>query len=398
MNERAPPSPPRLALAWRLLGEIILCILWITGSDRPIGLALVLFLAIMSLARWRFALPAWTVLVDQAACAAAMVLWPGAAFGLALPVFDAVAAAGPWFGLPAIVIVSAWGLWTLPLAVALCAAAVAGVSILLWAREVARLRLEADADRREKYELARLKDDLAVAGVQAARTAELAERARIARDIHDHLGHELTAAGLALQAFDQLWKEGDPQAAELLAQAEQRIAQGMGVLRATVAGIAPRRGTGVAGLEEICRTLADPAPELVVHGNAELVPAHTWSVLEPCLKEGLTNAARHGAPGKILVTLDVGPRIVRLCVHNPVACAEPAPSPVDARAAAHHVAAVPAPRAGGHGAAAPAGQAAGLGLRSLRQRARAVGGSLTTDTTGGFRLICVLPLSEPGAP
>ena len=99
-----------------------------------------------------------------------------------------------------------------------------------------------------------------------------------------------------------------------------------------------------------------------------------WSVLEPCLKEGLTNAARHGAPGKVLVTLDVGPRIVRLCVHNP------------------------AGGGAGSGRGVVAAEAPGLGLRSLRQRARAVGGSLTTDATNGFRLICVLPLSGAEAP
>jgi signal transduction histidine kinase len=210
-------TPPGTALAWRLLGEILLCILWIQGPDTPTGLALILFLCILSLARWRFALPAWTVLIDQAACVAVMQLWPDAAFGLALPVFDAVAAGGPWFALPVVVVLFAWNRWTLALVASLSLAAAAGASVLLWRREAARLRQEADADRREKYELARLKDDLLVAGVQTARTAELAERARIARDLHDHLGHELTAAGLALQAFDQLWKEGDAQAGELLA-------------------------------------------------------------------------------------------------------------------------------------------------------------------------------------
>jgi signal transduction histidine kinase len=317
------------------------------------------------------------VLLDQAACAAVATLWPAAAFGLALPVFDAAVAGSPWFALPVVVILFAWNLWTVPLVAAICVAAAAGAIVLLWGRETARLRQEADADRREKYELTQLKEDLLVANVQTARTAELAERARIARDLHDHLGHELTAAGLALQAFDQLWKEGDPQAGDLLAQAERRIADGMGVLRATVRGIAPRHETGVGGLEEICRTLSDPAPELVVHGNAELVPSHAWSVLEPCLKEGLTNATRHGAQGKVLVTLDIGPRIVRLCVHNEAVAKEAA-----------------------HGEGRAAGAAAdsrGLGLRSLRQRARAVGGSLTTDTTNGFRLICVLPLSGVNA-
>jgi two-component system, NarL family, sensor histidine kinase DesK len=367
-------------------------VLWIQGPGRPIGLALILFLCIMSLARWRFALPAWTVLIDQAACAAVMQLWPQAAFALALPVFDATVAARPWLALPVIVILAAWTPVGLPLVAVVCCAGAAGVTVLLWGRGVARLRREADADRREKYELARLRDDLLVAGVQTARAAELAERARIARDLHDHLGHELTAAGLALQAFDQLWKEGDSQAGALLAQAERRIAEGMGVLRATVSGMAPRRELGVGGLEEICRTLSDPPPELLVHGNTDLVSPHAWSVLEPCLKEGLTNAVRHGEPGRVSVTLDVGPRIVRLCVHNAAGATGPRSG------GAHGGARTDAAGATGARDADPGRSAAdsqGLGLRSLRQRARAVGGSLTTDTTNGFRLICVLPLSAP---
>ena len=41
---------------------------------------------------------------------------------------------------------------------------------------------------------------------------------------------------------------------------------------------------------------------------------------------------------------------------------------------------------------APGGH--GLGLRNLAQRAGGVGGSISTDTQDGFRLICVLPLGN----
>jgi two-component system sensor histidine kinase DesK len=176
----------------------------------------------------------------------------------------------------------------------------------------------------------------------------------------------LVGASLALQAFDQLWREGDAQAGELLQQARDRITHGMSVLRSTVGGLSPRRETGIGALEEICRSLSEASPQLMVSGDTDLVPPHAWAVLEPCLKEALTNATRHGAQGTVSVSLDVGPRIVRLSVHN-------------------------------EGRATPSdGQ--GLGLRSLRQRARAVGGSVTTDTTDGFRLICVLPLAPEDQP
>jgi signal transduction histidine kinase len=104
------------------------------------------------------------------------------------------------------------------------------------------------------------------------------------------------------------------------------------------------------------------------HGNTNRIPVHAWSVLEPCLKEALTNGARHLGSDGIDVSLDVGPSIVRLSVHN------------GGRAV---------PRVGGGG---------GIGLRNLRQRAQAVGGSVNVDTAAGFRLVCVLPLDEPGLP
>jgi len=359
-------TPHGAALAWRLLGEALLCVLWVRGSDSPLGLAMILLLAGGSLLRWRMPMPAWTVLIDQAVIVAIVPSWPEASFALALPLFDASAALRPWWALTLFAAVFVLQGWTLPLAVILCLSAAAGACIGLWAREVLCLRTAADAERRERFDLARLRDDLLLSSVQAARTAELAERARIARDIHDHLGHELTAAGLALQAFQQLWKEGDVQAGELLEQAVGRITHGMSVLRSTVSGLAPRRETGIAALEEICRSLSDAPPELAVSGDTGRVPSHAWAVLEPCLKEALTNAARHGAKGAVSVSLDVGPRIVRLSVHN-------------------------------EGGVASREDGAGLGLRSLRQRARAVGGNLTTDTANGFRLICVLPLAPEDA-
>ena len=97
------------------------------------------------------------------------------------------------------------------------------------------------------------------------------------------------------------------------------------------------------------------------------------------------------------MTLDVGPRIVRLCVHNAAGRGGRGRDGVAGRHGGQARAGAAGPRRGGTAsdAARRPTESQGLGLRSLRQRARAVGGSLTTDTTNGFRLICVLPLSTP---
>ena len=359
-------APGTVALLWRLLGVVLLCGLWLAAPEGEVGLILILALATLGLARWRFPLPAWTTLADQAACAAVLPFWPAAAFAFALPIFDSCLAARPAYVLPALVAIFLFRAWSVPLAAVAGAAALAGLAAHLWRRQLMGARREADRDRRERYELESLKGELLSANVRVARMAELAERARIARDLHDHAGHEITAAQLALEAFGTLWKEGDPQAAELLEEARRRVADGMEIFRRTVHGIAPEAAIGVGSLEEICRRFSACQVAFSAHGDTAAVPIHAWGVLEPCLKEALTNASRHEASRRIDVSLDVGPHIVRLCVHNPTRHAVP-----DGR---------------------------GLGLRNLAQRARAVGGSIATDTRDGFRLICVLPLGDDAPP
>ncbi len=160
----------------------------------------------------------------------------------------------------------------------------------------------------------------------------------------------------------------------------------MEILRRTVRGIAPEAAEGVGSLEEICRRFTACPVAFAVHGDTAAVPVHAWGVLEPCLKEALTNASRHEAASRIDVSLDVGPHIVRLCVHNPqggLPYRPPGGLPYRPQGGQPYRP-VRGSAPGGHG----------LGLRNLAQRAAAVGGSISTDTQDGFRLICVLPLGN----
>lgn len=368
-----PPST--MTLAGRLLGLSLMVALWLQGRGGAENLILVLFLCVLCLARWRFPrMPVWTVVFDQAACGVAMSAWPDAAFGLVIPILDSSAAGVMWLALPALAIVFARGSWSVPLASAFSCAVFFGWTVRLWSQELEAARHDSDRDRRERYDLESLKAELLSANIRSARMAEAAERARIARDLHDHAGHELTAAHLALQAYGRLRAAGNPQAQEMLDQAQRRVADGLEILRATVHGLAPARMDGLEAFEEICRRFTVCRVGFDVHGNTGRIPIHVWSILEPCLKEALANGARHAGAERIDVSLDMGPSIVRLSVSN----GSFGDSRVDGKSAA----------SGG----------SGMGLRNLRQRARAIGGSVSVDDSEGFRLICVLPLEDPPRP
>lgn len=355
-NNSGKRNPEASKAIWRFFGLLVLCLVWINDSGSEMGEILLLFLTIMTLARWRFPMPGWTVLIDQAACFLIMIYWPLASIGLVLPIFEAMIKGKFWFVLPTLGFIMINLQSSILLSVILIQAGLIGWFIRDWTLERTRYQQEVDRQRRDKYEFEGLKEELLFANVQTARMAELTERNRIAQELHDDVGHELTASVLALQAFEQLWKEEDPSAEELFYLAKQRLSNSAMYLRETVHNMKPLKDLGIGELQDLCNSFTACPISLNIHGDTSKVPVYLWSILQPCLKEALTNVVRHAEATKVEISLDINPHIVRLSIYND----------------------------GGPG----------IGLRNLRQRAMAIGGSISVDTHDGFLLICVLPLDE----
>ncbi|MCC5911367.1 MAG: sensor histidine kinase, partial [Clostridiaceae bacterium] len=291
-----------------------------------------------------------------------MPFWPYALFGLAIPAFEGMLVGKPWYLLPSIVSMILCPHISITLVVVIIQAGFFGGVIRGWLQETQLYRREADQQRRYRYELEGLKSELLEASVQGTRMAELTERNRIAQELHDSVGHEITAAVLAFQAFEQLWREEDPMAEEMFNQGKERLSKSALQLRETVHNMKPMSGTGVEGLGDIINGFTHCPIDLNIYGDTSRVPTYLWTILQTCLKEALTNVIRHAHATKVAVSLDVSPHIVRLSIFNDG----------DSKG-----------KEGG-----------GIGLRNLRQRAKAVGGSVSVDTSEGFHLICVLPIEK----
>lgn len=353
-------TPGLAATVWRGAALLLLSLVWIIGENGREGFLVLLLLIISAIARSRFSLPGWTVVMDQAVCAIGLAYWTDAWFGLALPLFEVARSGKLVYSLPTLLLLIGYAQVDPTVIVILIMALFTGWFIRCWSEQIHRLRQANDQVRRDRYELEAFKGELLTATIQAAHMAELAERNRISQKLHDDVGHELTAALLALQAFEHLWKENDPRASEMFVQAQKRLSNSSYQLRETVHNMKPVRAIGINRLEEICYGFTAFPIELFIYGDTSKVPAYLWSILEPCLKEALTNAARHAQAKRIEVSIDVSDHLVRLSVFND--------------------------GAGG------LMEGEGAGLRNLRQRARAVGGNVSTDAAKGFRLVCVLPI------
>ncbi|RSD07417.1 sensor histidine kinase [Amycolatopsis eburnea] len=142
---------------------------------------------------------------------------------------------------------------------------------------------------------------LVAARAEVARLASEAERARIARDLHDLLGHSLTAITVKSTLARRLVDADGARAGEEMSAVETLARQALTEVRAAVSGY---REVSLAGelargreLLRACGVTADlpTATDVVAPAQQELFG---WVV-----REGLTNVARHARATRCAVTL-----------------------------------------------------------------------------------------------
>ena len=214
---------------------------------------------------------------------------------------------------------------------------------------------------------------------QQAQIAAAAERTRIAREMHDVIGHQLAViVSLADGAAAKLASDPPRAAAAIASVADVgRQALGetrglLGVLRAdgTGDGLAPQ--PGLAGLGDLAaQTRATGlAATLDCQGDPAGLGADIQLAVYRIAQEAITNTLRHARGARaVAIRVDIGPGCVELEVTD-----DGGPGP----------------------GAAPAPAAGGQGLAGMRERARACGGSVTAGPgPAGWVVRATLPTEWP---
>lgn len=225
----------------------------------------------------------------------------------------------------------------------------------------------------------RLSGELADANEQlrayATRVEELAmtrERNRVAREIHDGLGHLLTTVAVQLEAALALQARDPARATEAVAKAQGLAQEALVEVRRSV-GTLRAEGTGQPlpeRLRELVSMDAGAPVTLEILGEVRAIGPEVAHGLFRAVQEGLTNVRRHAAAQRVAVTLDFrAAGRVRVAVLD------------DGRGAA-------AAPAGGVGS-----EGGGYGLRGLRERVELLGGWCEAGprAEGGFALRVEVP-------
>ena len=196
------------------------------------------------------------------------------------------------------------------------------------------------------------------------------ERTRLAHEIHDAMGHTLTALGLQLELLHRLPPQEDEARRRALARARRLVADAQAEVWRAVQALRPpplETLTLPEALKQLVANFVQRARRPVgweVQGQPRPLPEAEALAMYRALQEGLTNVQRHAPDAaRITATLRYGDDRVQMIVENSL------------------------PETG-----EPFRE--GFGLRGLRERAEALGGELHAGPTpeGRFRLVMELPL------
>jgi signal transduction histidine kinase len=172
-----------------------------------------------------------------------------------------------------------------------------------------------------------LTERLQAAQRELAAVAVAEERRRIARDVHDLVGHGLAAVLLHLTGARHVLRR-DPDAADAaLAEAETAGRRSMAELRSVMALLRASDDSGtdapVPGLADIARLTADAGVELAVEGDLDAPEPAVGLAAYRIVAEALANARRHAPQSPTHVRLAVRGETLVVDVTS-VGAAEPA--------------------------------------------------------------------------
>ena len=220
-------------------------------------------------------------------------------------------------------------------------------------------RLRADRDRAEA-----LVEELRESRAETAREAAVAERGRLARDMHDVLAHSLSALALQLEGARLLARnrDTDPEVVAAIERAHHLAGSGLNEAREAISAL---RGDEMPGPERL-NTLAEGFGDRValeVSGEPRELASEARLALYRTAQEALTNVSRHSAADHVELRLAYEPEGTRLVVQDCGPAIDEAPS------------------LGG-----------GYGLTGMRERAELLGGRLSAGPMGdGFKVELWLP-------
>jgi signal transduction histidine kinase len=231
------------------------------------------------------------------------------------------------------------------------------------------LRFESDLFAERESELERERDAL-------ARVAVADERRRIARELHDVIGHSISVMGVQAGAVRSVLREDQHRERESLLSVERTGREAVGEMRRLIGLLRTQEdavGDPAPSLRRVDQLVGDMRDagldaRVGVHGDLSVLSPGVDLAGYRILQEALTNALKHAPGAQVEATVTCSGKALEINVID-----DGSPTP---RSADNHV---------------------GHGLVGMRERVTLYGGELITGSTpgGGFAVRARIPLEAP---
>ncbi len=189
-----------------------------------------------------------------------------------------------------------------------------------------KLTMDSDEARKEAEglasELENVNRQLADYAAQVEELATTQERNRLAREIHDNVGHYLTVVNVQIRVAKAMMESDPAKAHDALEKAQRLTQEGLSAVRESVSSLR-ESPVGSRSLPEALGDLLDElaasgiVTEMAVEGEPRPLPPKASLALYRTAQEGLTNVRKHARASRVDLTLDYRqPAQVALCVRD----------------------------------------------------------------------------------
>jgi two-component system sensor histidine kinase DesK len=194
------------------------------------------------------------------------------------------------------------------------------------------------------------------------RALKTAEQERIARDLHDILGHTLSVIILKSELANRLLEQNPERAKNEMLDVERIARKALTEVREAIAGY--RSGDLAVEIEQAEKTLATAGIAVQRDCESIVVPLAHQRVLALVLREAITNVLRHSQATRCTLSLKRLIDVYELAIHD-----------------------------NGRGIVGEEGN----GMRGIRERIAALGGDVTWESSPGTHLKITIPTTAEGA-
>lgn len=213
-----------------------------------------------------------------------------------------------------------------------------------------------------RSELRRVNSELLATQSLLAENTRIAERVRISRELHDLVGHHLTALTLNLEVASHTTR----------GKSKEHVDQAASIARLLLSDVrevvSDMRRDDQVDLRQALQMLAEGVPDLSIHldipDHLSLTDPKRAQILLRCAQEVITNTARHASAAHLWISLEVGDDGLSLRARD------------DGRGAVDLV--------------------PGNGLNGMRERLRELGGrvDIATRPGAGFQIRAWMPMEK----